>query len=134
MFPCISSWIELFQKKSKQRVLRTYFFEKDPWNFYICNFILGNFTKTCYTHWNSKDKNQDPWKFHTIFFLIIPGNSTSFFIDSWSFHIPFFQSLWKFHVLNPPSPPMFVFFWNSPLEVVTASCTCFEQQDNEPKP
>ena len=50
----------------------------------------------------SKAKNQDPWIFHTIFFLIMPGNSTSVFIDSWSSQILFFQSPWKFHVLNPP--------------------------------
>ena len=62
----------------------------------------------------SKAKNQDPWKFHTIFFLIMPGNSTSFFIDSWSFRFYFFNS--PGNVLKPFSPPPHTvcFFWNSP--------------------
>ena len=84
-----------------------------------------------------------PWKFHTIFFLIMPGNSTSFFIDSWSFQILFFQSPWKFHVLNsPPPPPLPLIFSGIAIEVVTASqtkiCKLFWTRvyalDNEPKP
>ena len=66
-----------------------------PWKFQTkLNFIPGNSTKLCYIHWNfrSKTKNQDPWKFHTMFFWINFWNSTSFFIVSCNFHILFFNN------------------------------------------
>lgn len=68
------------------------------------------------------------WKFHKVellhprrqkprymevpnyFFLLTPGNSTSFFIDPSNFHTLFFQYLRKFYVLNPSC---LEFFWNS---------------------
>ena len=115
-----------------------------PWKFQTnWSFTPGNSTKSCYTHWNFQGQSQDPWKFNTISFLITPGYSTSFFIDPGSSHILFFQFSWKFHALNAPSP-LFVFFWNNLLEVVTASeteiCKLLIPQstaqalNNEPKP
>ena len=109
-----------------------------------------------------------PWKFHQILLHLlefprpktkIHGNSTLFF--SWScLEIPllfyrvleFPHSIFSIRLvipcpqpLPPPNPPCLFFFWNSPLEIVTASqteictlliqqSTCFGQQDNEPKP
>ena len=104
------------------------------------------------------------WKFHQIVLhpleFLRPktkthGNFTLFFLDHiWKFHFFFywllelpysiFLILHEISCPQPHSPPLF-FFWNSPLEVVTASyteicklliqqSTCFGQQDNEPKP
>ena len=36
------------------------------------------------------------------FFLFTLGNSTSFLINSWTFHMLFLWYSWKFHILNPP--------------------------------
>ena len=57
---------------------------------------------------NSNVKNQDHAN-STWFFLITPGNSASFLIDSYNFHV--LQYSWKFHEPNP----LFGFFWNSPI-------------------
>ena len=81
------------------------------------------------------------WKFHQIVLqpLECPrpktkthGSSTLFF--SWScLEIPLFflliSAVSRFYFFNPPgnsmsSKPPFAFFWNSPLEVVTASQIC----------
>ena len=55
------------------------------------------------------------------FFLVTLGNSTSFLINPWKFHMLFLWYHWKFHILNParlPSPPsVSFFFWNSPLAI-----------------
>ena len=74
----------------------------------------------------SKAKNQDPWKFHTIFFLIMPGNSTSFLLTPGVSRLCFFNPPGN-SMSSPPPPrlPQFLFFIGipSPLEVVTASQT-----------
>ena len=36
------------------------------------------------------------------FILITPGNSTSFLIGPWNFHMLILEYLWKFHILSPP--------------------------------
>ena len=102
--------------------LRTYFFEKDPWNFCICHFNLGlkipealpqeipqNFITTPIRISMAKNKGNSLW-----FFLIPPwnGNSTYFFSDPWNFQILFFQGNRKFHVLNNCFLDL---FWNSPI-------------------
>ena len=96
----------LFQKKSKQDGVEDILFVKNPG---IGRFVILPLEipyKTKLHPWNStksncviplgnskwykqlgKAKNQDPWKFHMIYFLIIPGNSTPFLIDPWIFHI-----------------------------------------------
>ena len=63
------------------RGLRTYLFEKDPWNFYRFDTLPLKITEKMKAHpllldivqncvrpiGISKNKNQDPWKFHMIF-------------------------------------------------------------------
>ena len=69
-----------------------------------------------------RSKTKTHGNFTLFFCLIKPGNSTSFFIDSWSFQILFFQPPGNSMSSTPPLLPLFVFFWNSP-EVVTDSQT-----------
>ena len=65
-------------KRIWDRISGHKFFEKIPWNFWICHFTLGNSRKSktlpldipqsCVAHLgNSKTKTQDRWKFHMIF-------------------------------------------------------------------
>ena len=76
----------------------------------------------------------------------MPGNSTPFLlspgVSTFYFFNPPRNSMSS---TPPPQLPLFFFFCNSPLEIVTASqteictlliqqSTCFGQQDNEPKP
>ena len=83
--------------------MRTQFLEKDPWNFQICHFTLGNLgqneasplenPQNCVTPIGilNKAKSQNPWKFHMIsfgllqkiplLFLLTPGIS-SFYMFS----------------------------------------------------
>ena len=51
------------------------------------------------------------------FFLITPRKSTSFLIDSWNFHVLFFQYPQNSMPSTPPpsSPLCLHFFWNSPF-------------------
>ena len=94
-------------EKNKQGGLRTYFFEKPPGIFYFLNFAPGNSRQSkvppleipqIFARYlgSSKAKNQDPWKFHIIFFfghpwkfhfILLPlqltaGNSTCYFFDT----------------------------------------------------
>ena len=70
----------------------TYFFEKTPGIFGFVHFTLGKsrenkislmeILQNCVTKLgNSNAKNQDPLEILHYFYLIIPGNSTSFLID-----------------------------------------------------
>ena len=43
------------------------------------------------------------------FFLNTHGNSTSFLIEHWNFHMLFLQYPWKFHVLTPLPPLIWIF-------------------------
>ena len=54
------------------------------------------------THLFSKLKKSKPLKISHYFFFITSGDSTSFLMTPWNFHILFFQYPWKFHVLNAP--------------------------------
>ena len=52
------------------------------------------------------------------FFLITPGNSTLFLINTWKFHLLFLQYPWKFHILNSPRPPSVWFLeWPIPEKI-----------------
>ena len=102
---------ELLQKKkSKQRwgeKLMIYFSESAPlpWIFIFVTLPLQILEKTSFHPGNSAKicdipsnfKSQGPWKFHI--------NSTGI-LEWFSFNIP----PWKFHVLNPPPPFLFVCF------------------------
>ena len=113
--------IVLFQRNSKQEGFDEDIpFCKIPWNFQVCHFTLRNSRQNKASPLeipqnyviplgNFKAKNQDPWKFHVIFSLVIPENSTPFLIHTWNFHILFLQYLWKFHVLNTPLPHIWRF-------------------------
>ena len=102
--------------------LRIYFFENplDFFNFFTLPLEVPDKTKL------------NPWIFHKIvldpleiprpktktpgnstLLLITLGNSTSFLINPWKFHMLFLWYPWKFHIHNPP-PPCLEFFRNSP--------------------
>ena len=80
--------------------LRTYFFEKKPWNFRICHFTLGNLresknftigysTKLCGTPRKFQEKKPRLMEIPYDFFLMTDGNSTYFLIDPWNFNMLF---------------------------------------------
>ena len=46
------------------------------------------------------------------FSLVTLGNSTSFSISPWKFHMLLLLDPWKFHILNPPCLDL---SWNSPF-------------------
>ena len=111
------------RKNPNSEGLRIYFSESAPRNFQICHFTLRNSgenkpwksAKLCDTPWKFQGQNPRPMEIPHQFFLSTPGNSTSFLIDPWNFHILFFQYPWKFYVLNPPC---FGFFLNSPIHTM----------------
>ena len=75
------------------------------------SFTSRDFEKLCYTPWNFQGQN---------FFTITTRNSSSFWIDSWNFHMLFLQYSSKIHILtDPPALPCLDFFWNSPLVAIT---------------
>ena len=74
--------IVLFKKKSNP-VVETYFFSKKIHViFRFVTFPLEILEKTKLHPWNSKTKNQDPWKFHDFFWL-----SENSALDPWNFHM-----------------------------------------------
>ena len=74
------------------------------WEF--CKFVCVTLV-TRYPWKNSKVKTKTHEVPHD--FFNTPGNSTSFLFDPRNFHMLFLQCPWKFHVLNPPSPPLWIF-------------------------
>ena len=113
--------IGLFQKNSKEGVGWWYIYisKKNPWNLYICHFILRKkaspleIPQICATpHGNSKTKNLRPMENPDDFFLITPRKFASSLIDS-GISACFFQYPFKFHYLNTP-----FFFWN--MVVITS--------------
>ena len=101
------SWVLDYSRKSPKKgwVDDVYLhFWKSPWNLYICHFTLlkqastpGNYKYLCYTPWKfqaqkSKINGKSTW-----LFLITPGKSTSFLIDS-GISACFFQYLLKLGV------------------------------------
>ena len=109
--------IGLFQKKSKQGVgvgLRIYCFECPfPWNFSffllypwkipdntkLNPWIAGYSTKLWQISCNFLGKKQRPLEIPYYFFSVTLGNSTSFLINPWKFHMIFLRCPWKFHIL-----------------------------------
>ena len=85
-------------------------------------FTSRDFAKFCYTPWNFQGQKAKPMKIPHNFFMITPRNSSSFWNNSWNFHMLFLQYSWKIHILtDPPAPPCLDFFWNSPLVAITGS-------------
>ena len=92
-------------------------FSKNPWNFYICHIIFGNsgenkaspqeIPQNCATTVaNSKSKNQDPSKFHMIYFWLGENSPLFYLILGISVCSAIsLEILWP-HYLG--------FFWNSP--------------------
>ena len=76
-------------------------------------FTPGNSAKLCDNPRKFQDQKSRPIEIPHYFFLNTPGNSTSFLIDPWNFHVLFLKYPWKFHVLNPLCLD---FFWNSPFD------------------
>ena len=85
-------------------------FWKNPWKFYVCYFTLGNsalnkispleILRNCVTPLRDfKAKKQDTGD-PTLIVLSTPGNSISFSINLWHFHILFLLYPWIFGVLN----------------------------------
>ena len=60
------------------------------------------FGKICYTTWKFQDQKQRTLKDLHSFFLITPGDSTSFLIDPWIFCMLFLQ----YALTSPSSPPI----------------------------
>ena len=108
---------EIFQKKPKQGGLgeggvEDIFFWNPSWNFSFFYYTPGNCRQknaqtldnpqNCVKSLgNSKAKNNDPWKFHIIFSVIL-GNSTSFLINPRKLQMLFLWYPSKFHILKPP--------------------------------
>ena len=98
----IKMQIRLSYSRKKQnrggggRGLRKYLFEKTTWNFFVFYFTLGNsgqnkappleipqncVTSLCYIPWKFRGQNPRHLEIPHDFFLITPGNSTSFLIN-----------------------------------------------------
>ena len=109
----------LFKKKSKQGLggewsWRHTFLTKIDGIFRFVILLVETLEKTKPHPWKNRQncatslgtfnaKNKDPWKLHMVFFSNTLRNSTSFLINPWIFDMIFFQSLWKFHALSPPT-------------------------------
>ena len=101
----------LFQKKSKQAGLRIYFFENPHGIFQFLTLLLEVSDKTKLNPWifhklclipcKFQGQKQRPLEIPHYFFLVTLGNSTSFLINPWKFHMLFLWYPWKFHILNP---------------------------------
>ena len=68
----------------------------------------GNSAKLRYTTGKFQGQKPRPLEIPHDFFLVTPGNSTSFLINLWKFHMLFLWYPWKFHIFNP-LPCLFVF-------------------------
>ena len=117
-------WNGLFQKKSKQgdgggggscgytflkKTLESFIFLLYPWKFHTKQSSTpGYSTKLCQIPWNFQGQKQIPLEIPHYFFLVTLGNSTSFLINPWKFHMLFLGYHWEFHILNSP-PPRFGF-------------------------
>ena len=83
-------------------------------------FTPASSAKFCDTPWKFQGQKPRPMKIPLNFFLNTPGNSTSFLIDPWNFHMLYLTPIW-------------VFFWNSPMlrsgqvphTIGTVHFTCF---------
>ena len=73
-------------------------------------FAPGNSANLCNTPWKFQSQKPRLMEIPHYFFLNTPGISTSFLVDPWNFHMLFLQDPRKFHVLNPPPPPIWIFF------------------------
>ena len=89
-----------------------YTFLKTPWNFSFCYFTPGNsrqnkaqpldIPQICVRSlWKFQGQKQRPLEIPHYFFLGNHGNSTSFLINPWKFHMLFLWYPLKFHILNP---------------------------------
>ena len=98
-------------------IIRTYFFEKKNLEFFGVFFLyiplevpdkqkqsstLGNSAKLCYIPHKFQGQRPRPLEIPHEFFLLNPGNSTSFLINTRKFCILFPWYPWKFHILKPP--------------------------------
>ena len=112
-------------KKTNRGCWRHTFLKKSPGIFRLVSLVLEIPNKMKLHLWKfhqivphplefQRSKTKTHGNFTLFFCLIMPGNSTSFFIDSWSFQILFFQPPWNSMFSTPPLPPLFFFFWKSP--------------------
>ena len=105
-----------YSRKPNRR-LRMYLFEKRSGIFIFTSLLLEIPKKTVFHSrnstsptplGNSKVKNQDPWKFHMIFF-ITPRNPNSFLNHPWNF-----QNLMPLEIPSP-QPLLSLFFLEQPI-------------------
>ena len=96
----------LFQKKLKQGSWG-YTFLKPLELFILFTLPLEIPDKTKLNPWTFHKIVLDPLEIPHYFSLVTLGNSTSFLINPWKFHMPFLWYPWKFHIY--PLPP--VLFW-----------------------
>ena len=103
--------LDYSRKNPNRGVWRHTFWKKTPGTFRFVTLLLeisdkneastpGNSTKLCYTHWNYQGQKSRRMEIPHDFFLITPGNSTSFCIYLRNFHILFIQYPWKFHLAS----------------------------------
>ena len=75
-----------------------------PWKVEIKQgFAPRNSTKLCYTPRKLYGLKPRPPEIPHDFFLMTPGNSMLFLINSWKTYLLFLLYPWKFHILNPPA-------------------------------
>ena len=128
-----------------------YTFLKNPWNFSVFYFTLGNSRQNKVkahsldipqnyvrspSEFPAKRPPQKPRALQPgnslLFFLVTLGNSTSFLINPWKFHMLFFDTPGNFISLTPPRPLLLDhFFWNSPRGPIPTSWieNCPERQE-----
>ena len=112
----------LFQKTNKQTNSGSWghtFLKNPPGIFHFFTLPLEIPDKTEHHPWKfckvvfhpleiPSPKTKTPGNSTWFFFLVTPGNSTSFLINLWKFHMLFLWYPWKFHIFNP-LPCLFIF-------------------------
>ena len=99
-----------------KKTLESFIFLLYPWKFHTKQSSTpGYSTKLCQIPWNFQGQKQIPLEIPHYFFLVTLGNSTSFLINPWKFHMLFLGYHWEFHILNSPPPLGLDFLWNSPI-------------------
>ena len=100
VYSIASRSIGLFQKKNRQRRLKTFFLKPLViFQFFILPLAIPHKTRL-----HSKKLGKILLHPSEIFNPNIktPGNSTLSLINPWKIHLLFFQYPWKFHILPPP--------------------------------
>ena len=109
--PNKGGWGHTFWKKNRNFKFRslpleilTFLFYS--WHFWTKqSFPLGNSKKMCYTPWKFQSQKPTPIEIPHDFFLITPGNYTSFLINPPGISTCCFQQAPGLSMFSPPAPP-----------------------------